>query len=360
MMLFKLLQQTDCDQFEPIVIELTNNGRLGERIKALNIPVYRLHMVKGLKSLWSIVSLRKIINQLRPDIIQAWTYHSNIVASLVNIIDHKSSVIWNIRHTPYNLNSYSKLTYLVIKYGAFLSRQPVGIIYNSFISAKKHKEIGYKGKTEVIIPNGFDLDKFTPSVQAYFDLRVSLGLLESSTLIGMIARYHPIKDHKTFLQAASKLHKTFPAVHFVLVGRDVDENNYSLRNLITDLDLDSHVHLLGERTDIEDITSGFDIASLSSSGEAFPNVIGEAMACGIPCVVTDVGDSALVVGDTGFVVKPRDPDDLCQAWETLLRMDREVRISLGKAARERILSRYSLSDIVRRYETFYIDLDRKQ
>jgi glycosyltransferase involved in cell wall biosynthesis len=142
----------------------------------------------------------------------------------------------------------------------------------------------------------------------------------------------------------------------VLAGTDVDPKNLELNQLIEAHRLGACVHLLGERSDIAWITAGLDIATLSSAwGDAFPNVIGEAMACGVPCVVTDIGDASCIVGNTGIVVPPRHPTALVKAWNKLLEMDATARTRLGEAARQRVIENYSLAKIARRYERLYLE-----
>jgi glycosyltransferase involved in cell wall biosynthesis len=206
----------------------------------------------------------------------------------------------------------------------------------------------------VIIPNGFDVDRFQPNPQARQDLRGQLALDDRVPVIGMAARFHPMKDHLTFLRAAKLVHSQHPEAHFLLVGPNVDKNNLQLQEAIQSSGLEKQVHLLGERQDMPAIYSALDIASLSSAwGEGFPNVIGEAMACGIPCAVTDIGDAGLVVGDCGFSVPAREPQSLAAAWCKLLEMGPDGRRELGRRARQRVIDLYALPAIVRQYETLY-------
>jgi glycosyltransferase involved in cell wall biosynthesis len=356
MMLYKLLGRMNHEQFEAAVIVLMESGKLGPRIEALGISVYALGAAQGRISLDTLRELRALIRRLDPELIQAWTYHSNVAVSLLAPFLPKIPVFWNIRHTPYDLKDYKRLTYLLIRYGKWLTWQPACIIYNSETSAKRHRQLGYRGKRTVIIPNGFDIEAFAPSEQARLNMRKLLGLSESALLIGMIARYHPMKDHDNFLKAAAELQFQKPDLHFVLAGTDVDPKNLELNQLIEAHRLGACVHLLGERSDIAWITAGLDIATLSSAwGDAFPNVIGEAMACGVPCVVTDIGDASCIVGNTGIVVPPRHPTALVKAWNKLLEMDATARTRLGEAARQRVIENYSLAKIARRYERLYLE-----
>ena len=231
---------------------------------------------------------------------------------------------------------------------------PSRIVCNSGVSAGLHqRHLGFSEHRWEIIPNGFDLEKFMPSESARSALRSELGLPPETLLIGLIGRYHPVKDHPNFLRAAAILRKSAAGVHFLLAGKGVDGHNTALREQSAALGLLDCTHLLGERDDMFRITAALDIASSSSSSEAFPNVIGEAMSCGVPCVVTDVGDSAWLVGDTGTAVPAQDSDALARAWMELCAADPSRRRDLGAAARERIAAHFSMASVAAQYEQMY-------
>jgi glycosyltransferase involved in cell wall biosynthesis len=358
MMLYKLLSGIDRDIFEPIVISLTDYGSLGNNIKNLNIPVYKMGMNACFPNPFKIWRFIKLTRKINPKLIQGWMYHGNLAALLAKwVLPNRVLLLWNIRHTPDDLKKEKRLTARVIRLGARLSAQPDQIIYNSNVSAQKHESIGYSDKHKNFIPNGFNCEQFKPFDNAKSKLRHSLDLKKDTLLIGLIARYHIMKDHVTFLHSAGKLNKTYPEIHFVLVGQGVDKSNRLLVKLIEDLKITKNIHLLGKRMDVDKITAGLDIACSSSSwGESFSNAIGEAMACGIPCVVTDVGDSARIVGETGIVVKPRDRKAFTDAMITLIKMSSEERLGLGKLARNRIIKHFSIDIVVKQYEDLYRDI----
>lgn len=354
MMLYKLLCATDRTNFDPAVVSLRDRGALGKKIEDLGIAVYTLGINPVCPTPSAFWRLVKLVRRLQPHIIQGWMYHANLAALLAGrFAPNRPPVLWNIRHSP-DLKNEKRMTKIMINLGALLSPYPVGILYNSQASARRHKLIGYNTERELIIPNGFDCSRLKPSSYMRLWLRQRLGLDENTVLIGLLARYHPMKDHANFLRAAGKLADNFPDVHFVLAGRDADESNRDLMKMVKDCRLAGRVHLLGEQTDLPEITAGLDIVSLSSAwGEGFPNVIGEAMLCGVPCVVTDVGDSPRVVGNTGIVVPPRDSGALVAAWKALIDTGPEGREQLGKAARKRIVEHFSLPQIASLYESFY-------
>ena len=180
-----------------------------------------------------------------------------------------------------------------------------------------------------------------------------MGVPDNTILIGLFGRYHPVKGHEVFLKAAQLLLKKHPHIHFLLGGKEVDNTNYVLNQQIAQLEIGEQIHLLGERQDVHHLTASLDIASSSSYSEGFPNVIGEAMSCGVPCAVTDVGDSARIVGNTGRVVPANNPEALANAWQELIEMGAEGRFKLGSAARSRIIECFSLDLVVTQYETLY-------
>ncbi|MBD2614923.1 MAG: glycosyltransferase family 4 protein [Nostoc sp. ZfuVER08] len=353
-MLYKLLSKMDKQRFSPVVVSLMDGGTWGDRIANLGIPVYTIGMQPGIVKLINIWRLIQLIRQLKPDLIQGWMYHGNLAAQFVRLfIFRQVPVFWNVRHSLHSLELEKPSTNIIIKLCAQFSQLPTKIIYNSHNSAKQHEKIGYCLEKTCVIPNGFETEKFTPSTADRLSVRSELNTPEDALLIGLIGRYHPIKDHFNFLQAAALLLKNYTNVQFVLIGNKVDWENQILSELIHELELVKHIHLLGERHDVPRLTAALDIACSSSSGEGFSNVIGEAMSCGVPCVVTDVGDSGWIVDDTGKVVSPRNPQALANAWEKLINMGKEGRESLGKAARARVIKCFSLDSIVAEYETLY-------
>ncbi|MBA3442752.1 MAG: glycosyltransferase [Pyrinomonadaceae bacterium] len=354
MMLYKLLSAINRTRFDPVVISLMNRGELRSRIEALDIPVYTVGMKPGVPTPVSIWRLIRLVRRLAPDLIQGWLPHANLAAQLTSMFaPGQVSVLWKISHTPYPLDTEKPVTATAIKLCAQLSNLPAKILNNSRTSAAQHKAIGYPSDKTLVIPNGFDTNLFIPSTEAHRSLRAELGVAEGSLLIGLIGRFHPMKDHANFLRAARLLLRVYPGVQFVLSGKDINWKNSALCKLIYDLAIVERVHLLDERDDMPRLTAALDIAASSSYSEGFPNAIGEAMACGVPCVVTDVGDSAWMVGESGRVVPVRNSEALADAWRGLIELGPESRAALGRAARARVLEHFSLRSVVAQYETLY-------
>jgi glycosyltransferase involved in cell wall biosynthesis len=357
MMLCKLLDGTSKQRFDPVVVSLTDRGSLGACIEALNIPVHAVGMRSGMPNPAAAWRLMRLVRQLGPELIQGWMSHGNLAALLAGAVaPGPVPVLWNVRQSIYSLDYERPTTVSAIKLCARLSRFPARILYNSKTSAIQHETLGYRADKTLAIPNGFDMESFAPSAQARNSLRSELGIAEDAILIGLVGSYHPLKDHPNFLRAASLLVKNHPNVHFVLSGRGVDQENRTLGELIHELRIAERVHLLGERHDMPRLTAALDIASSSSYSEGFSNTIGEAMACGVPCVVTDVGDSAWIVGETGRVVPPRDSEALCAAWAELVEIGAAARREIGAKARQRVKERFAIEKIVQQYEETYGEL----
>jgi glycosyltransferase involved in cell wall biosynthesis len=361
-MLYKLLSKIDREQFEPVVISLMDRGTLGEHIEALDIPVHTIGMKPGKPTIAAFWRLITIIRHLKPDLIQGWMYHGNLAAQLASVfcLPKRIPVFWSIHSSIDSLAYEKKLTAAIIRLGSYLSKFTTKVIFVSRISKSQHESLGYDRGNSCVIPNGFDTSIFVQSVEARLKVRTELCLEQKSLIIGLFCRFHPMKDHANFLRAAAFLLKDYPEIHFIMVGKGVDLDNQILHQLIQELGIINRTHLLGERSDMPCLTAALDIAcSASAYGEAFPLVVGEAMACGVPCVVTDVGDSGWIVSNTGRVVPPRDPQALAKSWKELIQLTLEERQALGKMAQTRIIEHFSLESVVKKYEALYKSLLKK-
>jgi glycosyltransferase involved in cell wall biosynthesis len=354
MMLNKLLPHMRKDRFENIVITLKEKGELSEDFESQNIRVYNVGGMGGILRISALIRSLKILREINPDIIQGWLAHGNFVAQITSIfLPYRLSTLWNIRYTALPKPETKNSTLLIIKLLSLLSSFPQKIIFNSKTGADDHIRMGYRRDKSCIIPNGFDTKLFSPSVINRRSVRLELNLPEDAILIGLIGRFDPLKDHRCFLKAGEKLLSNKREVYFLLAGREVDWQNRHLIQLLEKLGISGKVFLLGERKDVPRITAALDIATCSSLAEGFPNVIGEAMSCGVPCVVTDVGDSAWLVGDSGIVVPPRNHEALCEAWLKLIKLGSAKRRVLGEKARKRIEDHFSIQMIVKKYEQLY-------
>lgn len=372
MMLSKLLSGMDRETFSNHVISLTKIGSVGQEIASSRIPVYSLNMPNGTLTAKGLARLRRLLRSIRPKVLQSWLYHADLLGLIFGKFTGIKNICWNIRCSYRDLREYRPSTRWIIWLCALLSFLPGIAIANSVEGLRYHARLGYKPKRWKVIPNGFDLKSFKPDKDSRKRILSELGLVEDQNeeekrgkgsgisqdevlLIGLIARYAAIKDHPTFIKAACLLLEKGKTVHFILAGRNVTWKNEILAGLIPDK-WKGHFYLLGERNDVSTVTAALDIASLVSYGEGFPNIICEAMACCVPCVVTDVGDSARIVGDTGYVVPCRDPQAVAAAWSELINLGEKGRRRLGLAARERVKDHFELSKVIREYENLYISL----
>ena len=356
MMLYKLLSSLERSAFESEVISLADVGPLDKKIRALGVPVKVLGMRPGVADPTALWRLARWWRHDPPDVVQTWMYHGDLIGGLAAKLAGGIPVAWNIRHSDLDAEG-KRSTLWTIRACAGLSRWlPTRIVCCAELSRRIHIDHGYIGKKIVVIPNGFDLEVFRPDPMARVSVRRELGIAEESILIGLVGRFHPLKDHRNFIEAACRLHASVPAVHFLLCGDDVTTENTELVEWIDAGGIGDRCHLLGRREDVPRLNAALDIACSSSYSEGFPNTVGEAMACGVPCAVTDAGDSALIIGDTGRVVRPKDPGALARAWREMIEIGRDGRERLGAAARRRIAEHFSLRVIAARYEELYEEM----
>jgi glycosyltransferase involved in cell wall biosynthesis len=354
MMLYQLLSHLNLDRFQVSVVSLIEPGMLGAKFQAAGIPVYSIGMKRGLPTIPTLWRLVQTIRKLQPDLLQGWMYHGNLAAQIASfLLGNSIPVLWSIHASINPTILANPARKALIQAGSKLSRFPAQILFVSKTSQQCHEKMGYYAEKCLAIPNGFDTKLFSPNPGAKAKVRQELGLTPETMVIGSFARYHPVKDHPNFLHAAAKLHQDYPDVHFLLAGENIDSSNDPLQQLIQSLALTERVHLLGARQDVPTLMAGVDMVTSASASEAFPMIVGEAMSCGVHCVVTDVGDSSWIVGDTGSVVPPQDAPALAAAWAKSIELGREGRAALGDAARARIIEHFTLARIVDRYESLY-------
>jgi glycosyltransferase involved in cell wall biosynthesis len=351
-MLWKLLAASDGLRAGATVVSLRDAGTVGPRIRALGVPVVEV----GIGAMPGLGHARRLVAAVRaahPDVVQGWMYHGNL-AALLGARGTGRPVVWNIRQSLGRLADEKPGTAFVIRAGALLSRRARVIVYNSRVSAAQHERLGYAADRSRLLPNGFDVHRFRPDPAACGRLRDRLGAPPHARVVGMIARFHPMKDHANFLAAMARLLPADPALHVVLAGTGVVASNERFARLMPGDPWRARIHALGEESDVAALLAGLDVCALSSSrSEGFPNVVGEALACAVPCVVTDCGDAAEVVGHAGAVVEPGDPAAFAAAVRRLLDLAPEERARLGDAGRERIMREYSIESVARRYEALY-------
>lgn len=332
------------------VIALRGSGRLAEYLRAGGIPVTTLDAESTTAAALALPRVPLALRRFRPDVVQGWMYHGNLAATAAMPFCG-GRLFWGIRQALGALDRETPATNRLIRFGARLSGRPEAIIYNSTRALRDHEDVGYSSAGGIVVPNGFDTERLAPDDgAARIRLRGQLGLPQDAILVGHFARFHPVKDHATFLKAAAL---SDASLQFLMAGRGIDFSNPELAALIERLGLRGRISLLGEADDVGAILPGLDVLCVSSRSEAFPNVLGEAMSCGVPCVTTDVGDAAQIVGDAGRVVPVGDPARLAAAFSAIVELDADARARLGRVARQRIIEHYSLDSMIRQYQRIY-------
>ncbi len=315
------------------------------RLRAAGVTVVELQFDRAGGVAWGLVKLAKLIAERRPDIVQGWMYHGDLAALVALIMSgqrKQTRLVWSIRCSDMDLRRYGLGLRAVVKACTMLSGWPDLVTANSAAGLKFHLALGYRPRRAEIVANGIDVDEFRPDAAARHALRIELGIPENATVLAHVARVDPMKDHATFLAAMAQL----PDVSALLVGAGT-ENLPAARNLVR----------LGRRSDVARLFTAADfVVSSSRFGEGFSNALGEGMACGLPAVATDVGDAKLIVGDTGLVVPPGDPDAFAAAIRTLAGESAAARVERGSRARGRIAGNFALASAVRRHVELYASL----
>lgn len=263
-------------------------------------------------------------------------------------------VVWGLRASNRDFSHYDWLFSLGFRLGAWLSRFADLIITNSHAGKQYHLTHGYCKERMVVIPNGIDAERFHPDRKAGRRVRAEWGINDDECLIGLVGRFHPMKDHPNFLKAATCLTRQRDDVRFVCVGDGPESYKSVVIELAEQLGLAKRLIWAGERSDMPAVYNALDIAtSASAYGEGFSNVVGEAMACGVPCVVTDVGDLAWIVGEAGRVVPPGDPEALASGWAEISALPKPELEALSQMARDRIVTEFTCERLIERTEAAF-------
>ena len=359
MVLARLLEGADRSRFSQSVISLTAQAEMLPVIEQACEYVELLGVTKA-SAVAKIPHLIRTVRKLQPDLVQCWMYQSNLLGGVLRPWLRPRGLVWGLHHSKLDRSVDKLMTRAVARASALVSRRADRIVSCSQSGLDFHKSIGYAGDRLVFIPNGFDPEAFKPSPVSRAAVREEMGVGDEDLVIGTVARYHPTKGYCTLMQAASRFLQMNRSVHFVMVGRSVSRDNTELTKYLQESIGSKRVHLLGERSDIERVMPALDIYTSASHSEAFSITIGEAMACGIPCVVTDVGDSAMIVGETGYVIEPRNPEALIEAWQHMVRIEQAGRTALGEKARMRIIDHFSLKRVVQMYASMYDEILQNQ
>lgn len=337
------------------VISLTDLGSLGNEISDNGVPVYCLNAAGYLSGVNVFFKLIFLMRRLKPDVVHTWMYHSDFIGGIAARLLGVRKVVWCVRSTNLDLG-VGKFTPLIRKICAILSHViPDVIVFAADRSRLVHEKIGYSKRKSLVIPNGFDVVDLDFKSRLNNGVRGELGLSENDFIVVSIGRFNPVKNHKLLIDAASKVLAGFDNAKFLLVGRDLDQNNHFLLECVSKTPCPDAFYLLGERFDVPSILTSSDLFCLHSSSEGFPNVLGEAMSLAVPSISTDVGDAAFLLGDVRRVCPPDEVDALYNLFVLMLSMSFEKRQELGAQGRNRILKNFSLERVVDRYECLYLD-----
>ncbi len=350
--LLRLLEGLDRNIFDSQVVCIIPTGVIGEKIQDLGIPVNSLEMSPGKPTLRGLLRLIELLNNFQPDILQTWLYHADLLGLFAAMFTRTQSVIWNIRSAEMDFSQYNILSGLVMRLCAAFSFLPTAIIVNSQAGKTIHTLLGYHPRKWIMIPNGIDTSQFGTFYKLGSKKRLEWNINSEEVVVGHVARIDPQKDHDTLLRAAAKVNIQNPKVHFVCIGEGPVHYWDEKKKLALQLGL-TNLLWVGRQTDMPSIYNAFDMLVSSSKGEAFPNVVAEAMACGIPCIVTDTGDSELLVGETGITVQRSNPDALANAIISLAGNSKSYRNEMGIKARQRIIDNFNLTKMIQGYSDLY-------
>ncbi|WP_295625079.1 glycosyltransferase [uncultured Nitrosomonas sp.] len=338
-----------------IVFSLMDKGKYGTLLHEEGITVHQLNMPQGRVTISGMVKLYRLIRSLKPDVVQTWMYHADIVGGVLARLAGVNRVFWGVR-SALEPGKSRRSTIAIAHLNARLSHWiPAGIVCCAERARETQQTLGFDIDKLVVIPNGYDLNHFKPDTTTRLRLREEWGVDHDMALLGMVGRFNPLKDHENLLRALTLLKQRNILFRCVLVGHGLDADNVQLVAWLEQYNLRNEVLLLSQRSDVPAVMSALDLHVLSSSNEAFPNVLAEAMACGTPCVTTDVGDAAFIVGDTGWIIPPSDSVQLAGAIQSALATrgnitDWQIRC---EAARMRVIENFSLKKMIAAYHAVW-------
>ena len=336
------------------VICLNNVGPYEAMYQEIDVPVVVLNMKSNRVPILILIQLYREIKRIDPDVVQAWMYHGNLIGGVVARLAGVGRVIWGIRlSNPLNgqiKKSTRFVNHLSAKFGASV---PDLIISCATKATYEHIKMGYPSRKFATIHNGYDTEILKYNEQDRDTYRNLWGVKFSTTVFGIVARWHPQKDHRTLIKALKKLSE-IPCGDWkcVFIGTGLTEDNSDLMRLILDFDLEDKCILQGEMIDIKGVFSALDVNVLTSKDEGFPNVIAEAMACGVPCISTDVGDAKLIIADTGWVVPVGEPESIKEALiaSTESKANQHEWLERKNQCRARIVDQFGIRRMVSKFE----------
>lgn len=359
---------------ESILVDLLKNmdsRRIDQSVLCLGSPVRRIELddfdgvnIEYLdldRSVYDLLSkirtLRYHINNHKPDIVQTWMYHADLLGGIAAKLEG-IPVVWGLFTGNLEWKHYKIRTLLIIKLCAVVSHfVPEFVLSCSHRGVEEHGRIGYSKKRMKYVTTGFDTVRFNQDKFQGTNYRLSLGIDADLLLIGIVARFDPQKDYESLFRAISIFRlKTRKFVVLVAGGYGVGDKDNPFSKLIGKHQLEEYVVALGYVSDIVGFYNSLDLMVLSTHGEGLPRVIGEAMATGVPCIATDVGDIAKIVGKTGIVVPRSNPEKFSDAIRIMSSWTGAEKLQKGEQARQRIIDEYSIDRMVVEYTEIYEQL----
>ena len=337
------------------VISLTDLGFHGAILQKQGVPVYEIGIRSPKDFFKSALRLFFLLKKIKPDIVQTWMVHADFIGGIAARLAGIKNVIWGVHSTDYSVESRSTqaLRWLCAPLSYLIPRKVVCVAQSSLNASVN---AGYSAQKMIVINNGFDVETLRLQRSPVGTLRAIAAIAPDELVIGCLGRFNPAKDHANFVKAAGILAAEYPKSRFLMVGRDLDSANIELRSLISATGYVNRFILLGERSDAAACLDAMDVFVLSSCTEAFPMVLGEAMAIGIPCVATNVGDCALLLGDAGELVPARDSEALAAAVSRMLDLTSAKRRALGQKGSARVEEHFTMLAALERFDALYKSL----
>ncbi len=355
-MLARLIAHSDSSRVVHHLLALSNEGPLWKSTSEECARSLNLLLDHPISAVPRLAHLRQFVRDSRPDVIHGWMYHGNLAASwLGRWFAPSAKLIFGIRQSLYDIRHERPLTRAVIRAGARRSRDAAVVVYNSVLSKDQHNLQGYRSDRSCVIPNGFDIRKFVPDPSARSQTRRRLGITDAEFVIAIVARFHPVKDHATFFRAVAALARVHSSARILVVGPGCTAENAALRLMVNRYAAEATVDLLGAWSNTAELYPALDALCMTSKAEGFPNVVGEAMACGVPCVCTNVGDVPLLLGNAGFLSAVGDAESIARHLATIARFDAGQRHDASLAAREQIRAGFAIEGIIERYMKLYTE-----
>lgn len=353
-MLLRLLKGINKNRFDATVISLTDMGALGQSVIDLGVPIMTIGMKKRRFNIFALIRLYKAIREINPDVVHTWMYHSDLIGGVFARLLCIPRIVWGVRSADFVSAVTPISTKLILRVCARLSSiVPDAIVYNSHRGFDYHHDLGYTENNNHVIYNGVDIDRFTPQSRSRINLRRELNIADDRKIIGIVARYDYLKNHAGFVEMAKFMNDYDDSCDFLMIGENIN-NNKTLMSLVEDRHLTEKFHLLDSIVDIENIITGLDAVVITSSSEAFPNVLIESMACGVPCFSTDVGDVRHLAYNTDWVVKVGDMKTLADVCIQYLELDENAQKDIKENISEYACEHFNSALMAQNYELIYV------